>query len=514
MKLLVQLALVALIGGGEASAEDLWQMARQKARVYRLSALFTAPDVRDSLSTEKGLSEAVAWCKQTGITKVYLETYQAKYQASQETLIKARDRFKHEGFRVAGAITPTEVGKISTGWKIISCFTNPGTQTDLRSIVEFTAQIFDVIIIDDYLFTDCSCDECDAARKRKEVRIRTKVYPVASDSWEDYRSELMLQVSRAIVVGAAKRINPNARVIIKFPLWYDLYQDRGYDVERETAVFDGVWVGTETRDRSNPLAKPQYGAYFLLRWIGGIAGRKLGGGWFDSENTSAKTYVEQARQTVLGGAKEAVLASYGELHRNFGPEDIAALRSSIPELLEVAAQVRRRRPAGVAAYKPPGSVAGAEQMIFDYVGLLGIPLAPVHTFPVKAKAAFLPLHAWSDPDLVERLNAFVDSGKPVLLTDGLARRLAGKVKFGAARVLRVGQKPSSVLEMTQRQVDDLRQPLLKALGVEFQAPVDVALYLFTDGSWVVENFGNRDARVRLNGQAMMLGRREWVYEWK
>jgi hypothetical protein len=54
---------------------------------------------------------------------------------------------------------------------------------------------------------------------------------------------------------------------MKYPQWYDMFQERGYDVTRETAVFNRIWVGTETRDYTNAQwgHTPQYEGYFLMR---------------------------------------------------------------------------------------------------------------------------------------------------------------------------------------------------------------------------------------------------------
>ncbi len=119
---------------------------------------------------------------------------------------------------------------------------------------------------------------------------------------------------------------------------------------RETAAFDRIWVGTETRDYKDSRwgGTAQYEGYFLMRWLGGIGGPKCGGGWFDWLGTTGRTYVEQARQTVLAGARESMLFCYGGLHRDSGPADIAALRDNMPELLAVAREVGRRRPEGIA----------------------------------------------------------------------------------------------------------------------------------------------------------------------
>ena len=103
---------------------------------------------------------------------------------------------------------------------------------------------------------------------------------------------------------------------------------------RETADFDRIWVGTETRDYTNKQwgGTVQFEAFFIMRWLGGLGGAKCGGGWFDPYGTTPATYVEQARQTVLAGARESMLFCYGSLQNGTGPGNIEALRANIPEL--------------------------------------------------------------------------------------------------------------------------------------------------------------------------------------
>jgi hypothetical protein len=70
------------------------------------------------------------------------------------------------------------------------------------------------------------------------------------------------------------------------------------------------------------------------------------------------------------------------------------------------------------------------------------------------------------------------------------------------------------LELSQGELDALRQWLLEPLGRTFKAPNRVALYLFADGSWVVENFNDRNVTVELDGDGPDLAERGWRYLWK
>ena len=496
----------------------LWQQAHQFGAYHRFSTLFTSHDVRQYLADEKKLREAIDWCKENGITKVYLEEFRDGYQAERATLEAARDRFRAASFEVSGCVTTTRVGKPSTGWKEVACcYTDPATQDKLQAIFEYAASLFDEIMIDDFWFTDCACPECDAARRARQVTIGGKTYPVTGDSWEDYRCELMVRLSQDRLLGPAKRVNPKVRLIIKYPQWYDNFHMRGYEVLRETAEFDRIWVGTETRDYQNPQwgGVPPYEGYFIMRWLGGIGGPKCGGGWYDPYGTTERTYLEQARQTVLGGAAESMLFEYSSLLRDTGPKNLQALRAAMPELLAVARQVRPRPIVGVAAYKPANSHPEKESRVFDFVGMLGLPLVPCHEFPTNAPAAFLSIHALKDPVLLPALKEFIAANKPVLLTDSLAEALRGKIALNSrnVQVLEVRGDPKSLFRLDEDRLNRLRSQLLPALGATLEGPNKIALYLFQDKSWVLENFNDYPVKVQLNGSPVQIDARGWKYQW-
>lgn len=520
------LFLSGLVVGAALAAEtaapsepDLSALAARNRAVHRFSTLFTAQDVRNYLTKDAGLDAAVDWCRRTAVSKVYLEVFRDGYQADRVVLQRAKERFQKEGFDVSGCVTTTKVGKPSTGWKeTISCYTDRPTQEKLKAIFAYAASLFDEIMIDDFWFTDCACPECEAARRARTVTIGAKTYPVTGDTWANFRCELMVRLSQDCVLAVAREQNPKAALIIKYPQWYDNFHERGYEVLRETADFQRIWVGTETRDYNDRRwgGTVQYEAYFIVRWLGGIGGAKCGGGWYDWLGTTERTYVEQARQTILGGARESFLFCYGGLQGTTGPKNVAALRTNLPELFTMASEVAKRRIVGVAAYKPASSPPRDEKRVFDFVGMLGLPLVPCHEFPTNAPAAFFSVHALKDPQFAAKLTAFLKQGKPVLLTDGLARQLTNRVDLAAANVqiLPVQGNPKSLLELPQVRVDELRVPLLRALGTTFRAPVGVGLYLFEDGSWVVENFTDQAADVALNGVAHSIPVRGWRWNWR
>jgi len=469
-----------------AGSGSLWDLARQNREVLRISTLFTAQNVREYLSSEKGIDDAIKWCKETGVAHVFIEAFRDNYAAERKTLEDTKSRFKAEGFEVSGCVTTTRVGKISTGWNVISCCTDSGTQKQLEEIFRYTASIFDEIMIDDFLFTDCECDLCKTARGDKP--------------WADYRCDLMVQVGRERILGPARAVNPNVKVIIKYPQWYDNFHNRGYEVVRESADYDRIWVGTETRDPDSERwgRKAQYEAYYIMRWLGEIGGAKTGGGWFDPYGTTENTYLEQARQTVLADAKEMLLFCYGSLLRDTGPANVRRLRTEIPGLLRLAAIVRNKPIRGIIAPKPPNSDAQNEQYVFDFVGMLGLPLVPTAKIDPAAEAAFFSVHALKYPEFSDKLKKMLEDGKPVLMTDGLAERLGdAKPKDGNLTILKVAGDPRSLLKLSREELRPIRDKLLTPFGVKFDAPNKVALYLIGDNVVVVENFNDEPIEAAL-----------------
>ena len=125
----------------------------------------------------------------------------------------------------------------------------------------------------------------------------------------------------------------------------------------------------------------------------------------------------------------------------------------------------------------------------------GLPLNPCHEFPKNAPAAFFSMHALKDARFAENLAASVAAGKPVLITDALAAKLESNPVLNKPNVhiLPVKGDSESLLEIPKTQLDALREPLLAPFRRSFHAPSRVALYLFKDRGWGVENFRNEPA---------------------
>lgn len=474
------LTATMLSQGVRSPTSDPWALARRHTRTYRVSTLIDASQVANDFKNEAGVRRAIAWCKDHGITHVYVESYRDKVEPSDEALKRARDGFRAAGFQVSGCITPTQIGKPSTGWKAVSCYTDSTTRREIARIFRRAAALFDEIMIDDFLFTDCACEACRQAR--------------GSKTWAEYRSDLMLDVSRKDILGAARAVNPRCKLILKYPCWHEDFQERGYDVVRQTAEFDRIWAGTETRGGAPGAqweAEPQYRAYWLMRWLGGIGGAKCGGGWYDWLGTPPEYYLEQARLTILGGAREALLFNHGALaHDTLGRRDAAALRAELPQHFELAEIVSKRKPRGLLGWKPPNSPPGHDRNLHALLGMAGFPVIAAHAFDASAPGFVFADQVRADPSWNKAWRAALASGRPVAASASwIEFAKAGSEKgIIALPPNRNVNRYDALASLPQAELDALRDRATAALGVRFHAPYGIALFLFGQDTAILQSF--------------------------
>ena len=493
MRKLLMIAIAAMVVFTSITcvySQPLWNMAKDDKAALTLSVWCTAQNVRDLLSTTAGLDSAVNWSKKYGVTKLYLEAFGRGLYAERKTLVDAKNRFLKEGFEVQGGVTTSQFGKngVGNGWKGAQCYTDKGTQEELQRIFEYAASMFDEIIIDDWYFTTCQCDECTAAR--------------GNQTWPEYYGDLMVKMSRERVMKPAHAVNPNVKVIIKFPQWNDQFHMRGYEVVREPEVFDGIWVGTEDRNfdyDTGPGYEIGYNAYFNMRWLESLG--SVGGGWFDAggSRTTVNTYLEQARHTVLGDGRNMILWCYGG-YLEAVPK-MEALSKELPGLIKLAKIVRGQPIRGVHLLKPGNSEPFEEEWVCSFLGNLGLPFVPANQINEQAASAVFPVQALKDPGFTAILQRMLDKGTTVLITDGLAKRLAGQQAILGNKnltVLDVQGSPKALLKLTREELKPIRDKLLAPLGMKFDAPNRVELYLFGNNYFVVENINDEAVDVTLD----------------
>ncbi len=354
--------------------------------------------------------------KHVKVDKVYLETHRDTIVVDQVTLDAAKRFFEGKGVSVAGGITATinESNQFET-----YCYSNPEHRKKLQEVVEFTAKNFNEIILDDFFFTSCKCDLC----------IRAK----GSRSWTAFRLEQMDEAGRNLVMKTARAANPNVKVTIKYPNWYDHFQSLGFNLETEPKYFDRIYTGTETRDPvySNQHLQ-QYHGYSIFRYFENIKPGGNGGGWVDSGGLRhLDRYAEQLWLTLFAKAPEITLFDIRQLYQPVRQADGSMAPES--ELARLAGYVFQQvdgfigklgKPIGVKVYKPYHS--SGEDFLASYLGMIGIPVDIVPDFPAEAKTILLTEAAKEDPAIVDRIRRQLQDGKYIVITSGLLRALQGK----------------------------------------------------------------------------------------
>ena len=145
---------------------DLWSLAQRHRDTLRFAAFVPASSVSRHLAEAEGLAEAASLLRAAGVTKVYLDVYRA-HIPDERVLTRARDFFRGRGFEVSGGLTTVAgngYGKPSSHGVHWFCWTNRGTQQLVEHVSRLAARLFDEIIVDDFLCTQCRCEECERER--------------------------------------------------------------------------------------------------------------------------------------------------------------------------------------------------------------------------------------------------------------------------------------------------------------------------------------------------------------
>lgn len=353
---------------------------------------------------EEKLREECEWLnKYIGIDKVYLETYRGNY-ASKEQLLMIKKVLGEYNIEVSGGITTVcpdlnEVDKKRHRLFDTFCYCNEPMRNRLKEVSEYTASLFDEFIIDDFFFTQCMCDDCLKEKGDK--------------SWEEFRLSKMMEVSKNLIINPAKKVNPNVKIIIKYPNWRESYQETGYNPGEQRKIFDSIYTGTETRHGAQQDQHlPRYLSYSLPRYMENVAPGRNGGGWFDPfECDRIDTYLEQAYLTAFAKSKEIMMFCWSAIYNNKRATPLGFQYKKLDYILGTCAN-----PTGLAVYIPFNSQG--EDHLEDYLGMIGVPFEPVPDFPEKVRSVFLTASALKDTQIVEKVRNFVADGGKVIASSG------------------------------------------------------------------------------------------------
>lgn len=421
------LCLVAVLLAAEALIQGYNNL--RIAVYFRYQEVHSIP-----ASLEKFAAQWADVEKQVKVDKVYLETTRNAQLATESEVTALKKFFSSRGITVSGALGLTV--NEPNGFQSY-CYSTPADRDKVKMMAEFTARHFDEIMLDDFFFTNCKCDRCILAKGAK--------------GWTQFRTEQMAEVSRNLIIGPAKAINPKVRIIIKYPNWYESFQGLGYDLAVQPKLFDAIYTGTETRDPSSGQRLQSYQSYLQTQYFNNIKPGGNQGGWIDG-GRDVERYAEQLWNTFFAKVPEIVLFNSTQiaapLNTAVRPEadstlGLAGLAAPIPQpggearapsmvarIAGSSAELLDRflgklgRPVGVAAYKPANSVG--EAYLPNYLGTIGIPMDLFPEYPAKSTTVLLTAASRFDKDLVSKVKKHVQAGGRVFATTGLIEALGDR----------------------------------------------------------------------------------------
>lgn len=340
--------------------------------------------------------------------KIYVENHRGLCTIPVSRLKEIKTMINAKGIEAAGGITCTTLVNGIRKPAIFDtyCYTDPAHKAEYLQLISELSSVFDEIILDDFFFTSCRCEMC--------IKAKGKL------SWKDYRLKLMEDFSHE-AVAAAKASNPKVKFVIKYPNWYESYQECGFNPAKQRDIFDGIYTGTETRTPYSQQHLQRYESYSIMQLMEHTAPLRNGGGWIDpfgSEN-NMNYLLEQAQATLYGKAKELMLWNlflYEE--RDLLPALSKALYRYDKELSLMG------NPIGVSTYEPFNG--DGEDQLYNYLGMCGVPINPSPDFDSNATTILFTESSAEDESSIEKLEEFVREGGNGIVTIGYFKKMYDK----------------------------------------------------------------------------------------
>ncbi len=405
---------------------------------------------------------------QLHVDKVYLETHRDLIIVDDATLNAAKAFFAERGIETAGGITYTidEPNRFET-----FSYSNPKHRAKVREIAEHTAKHFDEFILDDFFFT--------STKSKWDIEAK------GDRTWTEYRLQIMEDAAKKLVIAPAKAINPNVKIVIKYPNWYDHFSALGFNLDKGPKIFDAIYSGTETRDAVSSSQHLQpYLSYNIIRYFENLAPGRNGGGWVDIFGSMyADRYAEQLWLTLMAKAQEITLFQFNIIANPVTPKlrgvwqdretsfDFEQLTSNAqtggPNFASIAGQTytevdkflgKLGKPIGLKSYKPFHSVD--EAFLQNYLGTAGIPMDIVPEFPYEEAIILLTAQAADDPKIVSKIKGQLAAGKKIVITSGLLQKLQNKGIKDIAEIEHSGRLASVNTYSVNRQLFQANKPIL------------------------------------------------------
>ena len=368
-----------------------------------------------------------------GVEKIYLENYRDGLFVSPSELGKVRKLFEGK-YEVAGG---TCIGTWGEGWGRyvpedhesfrVVCLTDERNLELLAKAARELGSVFEEALIDDFWAQWCTCPYC-VERFNSEFGLRVTPEALRRElargdtptarMWARFSTELLSRVSREFVVKPFREAG-GKRIVDKVAEWREDFYVRGLFLPEVAKVFDGVYVGTESRERVN-----SYGSHYITLLVKELAGR-VEGVWFDTydglgwaRSVSVETYVEQLLASLTPLPPELTLFNLEDLLHPTREPHVFALEKHAKPLREALAEVKGE-PLGLLrpALQPPFSPV-EDRYVEDYIGSIGIPLKPARSIP----AGSCVLLTAKEVGLLD-FSELAEKAKLILLTSGAVRRI-------------------------------------------------------------------------------------------
>lgn len=376
-------------------------------RNFKVATYLYAYDI-EKMTNDELQANLDRYCSKIHLDKIYIENHRGVCDIPVKRLKEVKDLFEKNGITTAGGITYTQQvnGIRKPAYFDTYCYTDPVHRADNLRVAKELASVFDEIILDDFFFTACRCEMCIKAKGKR--------------SWKEYRLDLMGEYAKELTT-EAKKINPNLKFVVKYPNWYESYQEAGFNPEMQKDVFDGIYTGTETRSTYAPQHLQRYESFSIMRLMENTSPGRNGGGWIDMFGSfeNMTNILDQAEATLIAKGKEITLWNFSLFNDTYALPSLGLYMHHIDDLIDMQGE-----PNGVSVWEPFNG--DGEDQVYNYLGMCGTALEPTPYFPENASSILYTEATAEAEGSMERLEEYVRNGGNAVVTVGYFRKMIDK----------------------------------------------------------------------------------------